>query len=232
MEFWMETTSIAVDLRNEDREASKHEQLHIWAVSITSLIYLGLSLLILNVSMHKTESCGGEATLVIEWPVGSLKLVVGREFTPWKLPEVADQVLFVSLELFIATLNSIRLVLTDIWIEFYSPLSFGNIFKQPNTLSSLSLYFVLSSFFFYCPVRNTKAEVYDLSLQHLIHKKFSRCAYMSLILKTWSLLLIVFSYSLPFLFLWDLTFIYYKQHAPLSLVDIILHKTKERNYTQ
>lgn len=62
----METTSIAVDLRNEDREASKREQLHTWAVSITSLIYLGLSLLILNVSMHKTETCGGEATLVSE----------------------------------------------------------------------------------------------------------------------------------------------------------------------
>lgn len=52
----METTSIAVDLRNEDREAGKHEQLHTWAVSITSLIYLGLSLLILNASMHKTEA--------------------------------------------------------------------------------------------------------------------------------------------------------------------------------
>lgn len=59
----MKATSITVDLRNEDREASK---LHTWAVSITSLVYLGLSLLILNASVHKTETCGGEATLVSE----------------------------------------------------------------------------------------------------------------------------------------------------------------------
>lgn len=62
----METASITVDLRNEDGEASEREQLHTWAVSMTSLLYLGLSLLILNVSMHKTETCGGEATLVSE----------------------------------------------------------------------------------------------------------------------------------------------------------------------
>lgn len=173
MEFWMETASITVDLRNEDGEASECEQSHTWAVPMTTLLYLGLSLLILNVSMHKTETCGGEATLVSEWPVGSLKLVMGRECTPWKLPEAADQVLFVSLELFLGTLNSILLVLTDTWIEFHGPLSFGNRLKQPNTLSSLSLILSLFCpfFFLYCLIRNTKAEVYDLSLQHLIFQK-------------------------------------------------------------
>lgn len=62
----METVSITVDLKNEDGEASECEQLRTWSVPMTSLLYLGLSLLILNVSMHKTETCGGEATLVSE----------------------------------------------------------------------------------------------------------------------------------------------------------------------